>query len=572
MRHAGKDGLLATVALILGAVSALAQPANCRDVDNNGSVSAADAAQLLRRLGSPLTPICGGAGIACADINANGAIDSGDLLLLSASLAGNESCYAPCTGPAPVTCPAVVSGNITTNQHWGPAGCIVDLNGRVSVFAPATLTIDSGVVVRGRKNIANPAALVIARGAKIDANGNNVQPIVFTSNQTPGTRGPGDWGGVTILGSAPVNADSGEGAFYLYPPGSSPPLLYGGADDADTSCRIRFARIEFSGYRFDPFIRSPGLSMNGVGRGTEIDHVQAHRGDGDGFAWFGGNVNTRYLVSTANGDDDLDWREGFRGTIQYALSQKCSPTLTSGGDSNGLEGDNPAYDAIDGRQPRSWPMVCNLTAIGAYGGSPITGNGANLGRGTAGIVSNSIFTDWRRECLSIANDATIARGCVNSATLKSPPDNLLVRHSTCYNNDFADGGADQVTGSVVTPNCTPDQLYDLWEGVALKPDQASIGADPGIAARSGLGACPTNFGGGDPINPADYVPTSPVAAPSCALADDVDGARSNVFLPGTLPTASNFEGAFAAGFDWLDDAPLCNVNQVGGCWISFDLS
>ncbi len=565
MRHTWRTALLATAALTVGATSALAQPANCRDVDNNGSVSAADAAQLLRRLGSPLTPICGGAGIACADINANGAIDSGDLLLLSASLAGNESCYVPCTGPAAVTCPATVSGTIATNQHWGPAGCVVDLDGLVTVAAPATLTIDPGVVVRGIKNLANPAALVIARGAKIDANGNNVSPIVLTSNQTPGTRGPGDWGGLTINGSAPVNFVGGEGSSEGLPPGSA---LYGGTDVADNSCRVRFTRIEFSGIEFTTDNELNVFTMNGVGRGTEIDHVQAHRGNDDGHEWFGGNVNTRFLVSTANRDDDLDHQIGFRGTVQFALSQKCAPALTDGSGRHGIEGDNIEFTppGFDG-QPRSWPFFCNVTSIGAFGGSAITGSGANLRRGSAGIVANSIFTDWRSECLDIDNDATIARGCVNSATLQGPPDNLLVQNSTCYNNDFADGGDDQITGSTVTPNCTPDQLYDLWETQGLKPDQASIGADPGIAARTGVGACPTN-----PVNPADYVPSAPVAAPSCALVDDVDGARSNVFLPGTLPIASNFEGAFAAGFDWLDDAPVCNVNQVGGCWISFDLS
>ncbi len=31
------------------------------------------------------------------------------------------------------------------------------------------------------------------------------KPIVFTSGKAPGTRGPGDWGGIVLLGSAPTN-------------------------------------------------------------------------------------------------------------------------------------------------------------------------------------------------------------------------------------------------------------------------------------------------------------------------------------------------------------------------------
>jgi hypothetical protein len=65
------------------------------------------------------------------------------------------------------------------------------------------ITIEPGSIVRGAlgTTTANPAALVFEQGSRIDANGNPANPIIFTSNGTPGTRLKGDWGGVVFNGN-----------------------------------------------------------------------------------------------------------------------------------------------------------------------------------------------------------------------------------------------------------------------------------------------------------------------------------------------------------------------------------
>ena len=55
-----------------------------------------------------------------------------------------------------------------------------------------------------------------------------------------------------------------------------------------------------------------GLTMGGVGSATTIEYVEVFANADDGFEWFGGTVNSKYLVGAFNNDDTFDWDEGFR--------------------------------------------------------------------------------------------------------------------------------------------------------------------------------------------------------------------------------------------------------------------
>ncbi len=542
MRHMWRMTLLAGAAFALAAGSAKAQPANCRDINNDGAVNATDGSVLENRLLTPAAVICGGptaANIACADLNANGTVDTGDRVLLAQTLGGVETLFPACTGAPAATCPASFSGNITTNIRWGGPACQVDISGPVLVVAPAVLTVDPGTVVRGVKNPANPAALIITRGAKLDANGTGADPIVFTSNQAPGARALGDWGGVTLNGSAPVNFDGGQGSSEGLPPGLA---LYGGNDVADNSGRVRFTRIEFSGIEFSPDNELNVFTMNGVGSGTTIDHVQAHRGNDDCHEWFGGTVRTKYLVATGCRDDFFDWQIGFRGSLQFGVAHQAAAGVDGSG-RNAFEADNNEF-GFDNLQ-RSNPRICNVTAIGAKNqGLGISGSGANLRRGTAGTIANSIFSGWVSSCLDVDNDETIARGCTGPATLRTGADILLVKDSVCFNNGPT--GTTTAIGSSTSPACTPAQLVSLWAPSASNPNV------PWASAVS----FPTS-----PINTADYVPTAPLGGPDCASLDA--GAFESAPFIGALQNG---------GVNWLNDSATCNAGQVGDCWLSADLS
>ncbi|GAK74425.1 hypothetical protein JCM19296_3 [Nonlabens ulvanivorans] len=77
---------------------------------------------------------------------------------------------------------------LTNDRIW-------NLNGRTTVTSGTTLTIEPGTIIKGFAGQgANASVLIIARGAKIEANGTATQPIVFTSTadnidlgQTTGT-------------------------------------------------------------------------------------------------------------------------------------------------------------------------------------------------------------------------------------------------------------------------------------------------------------------------------------------------------------------------------------------------
>ncbi len=110
------------------------------------------------------------------------------------------------TGPGvtpPTTGSAVLSGTIGANRTLSKDTVYV-LRGFVYVANGATLTISAGTKIVG-DTTALGSALFVLRGARIVANGSESQPIVFTSQRSAGTRSPGDWGGLVLVGNARNN-------------------------------------------------------------------------------------------------------------------------------------------------------------------------------------------------------------------------------------------------------------------------------------------------------------------------------------------------------------------------------
>ena len=117
------------------------------------------------------------------------------------------------------------------------------LDGFVFVNPGQTLTIEAGTVIRAKTGQGESAsALIVARGGKITANGTYGNPIVFTSILDDGslpTDTSGLWGGIIILGSAPINTDTGEG-FIEGIPVSEARGQFGGSNEADNSGSLEF--------------------------------------------------------------------------------------------------------------------------------------------------------------------------------------------------------------------------------------------------------------------------------------------------------------------------------------------
>lgn len=295
-----------------------------------------------------------------------------------------------------------VSADITTNTTWTNNNVYVLTGGFRYVKNNATLTIQAGTLIKG-----TASSLVITRGAKIIAIGTEYQPIVFTSSQPAGSRNPSDWGGVLILGNAPINDPAGS---RLAEGGIDPTLgLYGGTNPADNSGTMQYCRIEYAGIAYQPNNETNGLTLGGVGSGTVIDHIQVSHGGDDSFEWFGGTVNAKYLIAYRGLDDDFDTDYGFNGKVQFGVGLRDSAIADVSG-SNGFESDNDATGTTN--LPNTNATFSNMTLFGPKVTNTTTVNAnykraAHLRRSTQQDIYNTVFTGWVNG-LKIEGTATAA--------------------------------------------------------------------------------------------------------------------------------------------------------------------
>ena len=293
-----------------------------------------------------------------------------------------------------------VSGDITTNTTWTSSNVYL-LNGFIYVKGGATLTIEAGTLIKGDK--ASKGTIIVTRSGKINAVGTSCNPIVFTSNQPIGDRAPGDWGGIILLGKAPINVkDSATGAPIdgIIEGGvdnAAGDGHYGGTDAMDNSGTMQYVRIEYPGVAFVLNNEINGLTMGGVGAGTTIDHIQVSYSGDDSYEWFGGTVNCKNLIAFRGTDDDFDTDFGYSGHCQFLLGVRDTSHYDAAGASNGFESDNNATGADV--MPYTSAVFSNVTLIGpkATTSTPVASyfkRGAHIRRRSNESVFNTIFMGW----------------------------------------------------------------------------------------------------------------------------------------------------------------------------------
>jgi hypothetical protein len=330
------------------------------------------------------------------------------------------------------------------------------LDGLVYVRPGATLTIQPGVIVKGK---AAPSAstgdlasgLVVMQGARLVADGQAGQPIVFTAEADDVSdrfdldeTNRGLWGGVILLGRAtnnrgirnvegiPVSDDTRYGC-----DGASIPC-----DDNDDSGVLRYVSIRHGGFGFQPDSEINGLTMGAVGRGTVIDHVEVFANSDDSYEWFGGTVDTRHLVAAFSGDDEFDWDTGFTGRGQWWFSIKAATGETG----RCFESDGAASPFT--ATPLSNPTITNVTCIGAGvagtpGGSEAGSPALLFRENTQGKLYNSVVTDWNNMGLQIEDTGDPA----TSSRARFEDGSLDLRTNVWW--DFGAGGsfADFIAGT-----------------------------------------------------------------------------------------------------------------------------
>lgn len=296
--------------------------------------------------------------------------------------------------------PETINGEITASKTL-TADRVWYLDGVVLVKNNATLTVEAGTVVRAK--VGTKAALVIDKGSKLIADGTATKPIVFTSGKDAGSRAPGDWGGIILVGKAPTNRTTPvqvEGGVAL---------TYGTDNvPADNSGTLRYVRIEYAGIGVnDSEINA--LTFYAVGSGTIVENVQTLYANDDAFEFFGGTVNCKRLIAYATADDDFDFDFGFNGSIQFALALRDPKFVDAADDGNGIECDNDK-DGTDAA-PITQPKLSNLTLVGpnnATGTASRHAYGNRWRRGAKFIFNNSIILGNQKGGLNIESDKSAA--------------------------------------------------------------------------------------------------------------------------------------------------------------------
>ncbi|MBN2570862.1 MAG: T9SS type A sorting domain-containing protein [Ignavibacteriales bacterium] len=302
------------------------------------------------------------------------------------------------------------------NVFWSKDTVYV-LDGFVYVEEPSVLTIQAGTVVKAKEtpSVSDVAsALIICRGAKIIAEGTRNEPIIFTTEyddtdlpddgtdtQVDFTLDRGLWGGLVLLGNGRLNVADEKVVEGL--PATEPRAMYGrGAsnfDDEDSSGVLRYVSIRYTGITVESNKELQGLTLGCVGSKTVIEYIESFCSDDDGYEWFGGTVNTKYLIAAYATDDGFDYDQSFRGKGQFWFAIQD----TGVGDHIG-EWDSGDAGALT-NEPLSKPVIFNATFLGR--GATATGgdDAIRMKEFAGGEVYNSIITDFDNDFVNVDSGA-----------------------------------------------------------------------------------------------------------------------------------------------------------------------
>ena len=251
-------------------------------------------------------------------------------LMAALMAAGLSSCNNNGKDPVPDPDDYTLGGRLTEDLTL-KQGETYMLESSLQVVAPATLTIEPGVTIIADESAGsdNIIYILIEQGARIMAEGTASEPIVMTSEN----KEPGAWGGLHICGKAHTNAE-GETTSEI---GNAP---YGGNEDNDDSGVLKYIRIEYSGLALDSEHEANGISLYGVGAGTQISYIYVVDGSDDGIEFFGGSADIDHCVVENCTDDSYDWTEGWDGSAEYIIAYQsvaecdCLMECDNNGDNN----------------------------------------------------------------------------------------------------------------------------------------------------------------------------------------------------------------------------------------------
>lgn len=374
----------------------------------------------------------------------------------------------------------VAAGDLTADTTW-VASKTYTLKGQVFVTA-GTLTIEAGTVIKGDPG----SVLVITKTGKLNAVGTAAKPIVFTSSTSPARSG--DWGGVVMLGDAPINVTGGKNKIEGFPDSIGVKIEYGGATAAHDCGKLKYARIEYAGFRFGSDNELNGLTLGGCGTATEIDYVQSHLGLDDGVEIFGGTVNVSHLVITQPDDDGLDWDLGWNGTAQFVIVQQKSGLGDKGFEADNNKSNNEAT-------PRSSPALWNVTLIGGDSPAVKKQGGMHLRLGTAARINNAVIAYFNQFPVDIDGASSVGQWNGGGLSIKNT---YFVKATTPTSLWIPDFDKSMVNGVLTENDCVSGACFD--EQAALTAEATNkFDVDPLLGDAKNLTAPNWKPNAGSPV-------------------------------------------------------------------------
>ncbi len=474
----------------------------------------------------------------------------------SAAAVGEEcGCGDPQTRPVKlIGNPAPTFGEFAfTSDVTFSCDTIYRLRGNIRVRNGATLTIEPGTIVRGvspqdfvtQRN--RLGFLVIENDAAIQSNGTCDCPVVLTSDKLPGFRNNGDWGGLVLAGKGDIETSAGFGVGITreiegFLPEETP-VIYGNDGSADNAPQssISFTRIEFSGVDISGGggNETNGLTMGGIKNSKyDIDHVQVSFGGDDGFEWFGGDIESKYLFSYKTSDDDFDTDQAFTGAVQFGAAVRGGQIGNSSG-ANGFESDGILSGCSSSGSTDA--QFSNFTVIGSVNPNFGFESGFKMREGSNIEIQNSMAAIWPTGYIINDRPTMLAWNQKADRALNG----RLVSSTIAAKSVFSAGGCDKDDLSFFVP-FTDNRVSQLFnEGQNDKRQRQ--GANQQLQMLSLDGGVGFVRGSGRPNKSPDIVPdlsvpTTPEGFFDDALVVDVQfGGLSGFF------TVTDYRGAFDPG-------------------------
>jgi len=470
-----------------------------------------------------------------------------------------------------------VTSDITTSTVW-TSNNVYNLTTQIYVRPGATLTIQPGTLVQ--TDTADKGSLAVCRGAKIYANGTKDAPVIMTSTAdslTSWHAGANEWGNLTLMGNGLISASHYKGSPIsvlgvtntknptglnravmegLAAPSTNAAdvelVVYGGADDNDDSGSLRHLSIRYGGKVLGLSNELNGLSMGGIGRGTDVEYIEIMNNVDDGVEVWGGTVNFKYLSIWNVGDDSFDCDQGWRGKAQFGL-------IVQGYSVNAKQGSGVGDNAIeiDGAeqadaQPVTTVKIANFTVIGT-----LDADHATAWRDNARVqFHNSIFMDIGERLVAFdCFDTDGGLGYGYNGTLSWTGTWATAYNNYPTNNWVSDVYASQAEMYTAQNSGNLSEMRGCLTYRSSSTDYPGSSKDMAFAGAATYSQTDTGLYG-----------TAQTAYPVGAFNGTYSSPLSNTNLDNIVSVSSPIQGLtrgaiFTTGFDGgLDIQPVTNIN------------